>query len=215
MPTAVLLAETDVLFCAGVAHALREEPDFTLREPPLRHLDELATALATEAGAIVLVAEALIRNLAQTAGAAASHDCKLVLLTSGALTLEFSELPAIRAVLRKNADSKQLLACLRTVAAGKPWSAAGAETQRKTTGSRILAELSPRELQVMSGVSRGAKNIEIARELKTSEQVIKNMLGRIYDLAGVSDRLELALFVLHHPELAEAARQFGQTSTDR
>ena len=76
----------------------------------------------------------------------------------------------------------------------------------------MLAQLSPRQVKVMSGVSRGAKNVEIARELGTSEQVIKNMLGGIYDLAGVSDRLELALFVLHHPELAEAARHAASTS---
>ena len=206
MPIAVLLAETDVLFCAGVAHALREHSDFDLRQPPLRDLETLETALAGESSSILLAAEALVRNLPHVARVAADRNCKLVLLTAGSLTLEFSELPAIRGVLRKNADSRQLLACLRSVAAGKLCSSATAETLPKTTGARILTQLSPREVQVMSGVSRGAKNVEIARDLGTSEQVVKNMLGRIYDLAGVSDRLELALFVLHHPEMAEAAR---------
>lgn len=194
---------------------LRDQPDFILRQPPVRDLEHLEAGLATESGAIVLVAEHLIRNLAHLARMAAERNCALVLLTAGSLNLEFSELPAIRGVLRKNADAKQLLACLRAVAAGKMWSTAiAAAAPPNTPGSRILAQLSPREVRVMSGVSRGAKNIEIAHDLETSEQVIKNMLGRIYDLVGVSDRLELALFVLHHPELAEAAREAGQTSPE-
>ena len=39
----------------------------------------------------------------------------------------------------------------------------------------------------------------------TSEQVAKNVLRSVYDKIGVSDRLELALFVLHHKTLAQAA----------
>ena len=37
--------------------------------------------------------------------------------------------------------------------------------------------------------------------------MIKNYLRSIYDKTGVSDRLELALFTIHHRVLAEAAAQ--------
>jgi hypothetical protein len=37
--------------------------------------------------------------------------------------------------------------------------------------------------------------------------VVKNYLRSIYDKTGVSDRLELALFTIHHRALAEAAEQ--------
>jgi hypothetical protein len=46
--------------------------------------------------------------------------------------------------------------------------------------------------------------------------VIKNYLRSIYDKSGVSDRLELALFTIHHRALAEAAARAGhllQTKT--
>jgi DNA-binding NarL/FixJ family response regulator len=46
--------------------------------------------------------------------------------------------------------------------------------------------------------------------LKTKEQVIKNYLRSIYDKTGVSDRLELALFTIHHKVLAEAAARVGE-----
>jgi hypothetical protein len=39
--------------------------------------------------------------------------------------------------------------------------------------------------------------------------VIKNYLRSIYDKTGVSDRLELALFILHHRVLAAAAAAVG------
>ena len=56
---------------------------------------------------------------------------------------------------------------------------------------------------------QGCKNKEIASQLGTKEQVIKNYLRSIFDKTGVSDRLELALFTLHHRVLAEAAAHAG------
>jgi DNA-binding NarL/FixJ family response regulator len=41
------------------------------------------------------------------------------------------------------------------------------------------------------------RNKEIASQLGTTEQVIKNYLRKIYDKLGVSDRLELALYWLN------------------
>jgi DNA-binding NarL/FixJ family response regulator len=41
------------------------------------------------------------------------------------------------------------------------------------------------------------RNKEIACQLGTTEQVIKNYLRKVYDKLGVSDRLELALYFLH------------------
>ena len=32
----------------------------------------------------------------------------------------------------------------------------------------------------------------------TTEQVVKNYLRKVYDKLGVSDRLELALYCMHH-----------------
>jgi len=39
--------------------------------------------------------------------------------------------------------------------------------------------------------------------------VIKNYVGSIYDKAGVGDRVELALFTIHHRVLAKAAAEVG------
>ena len=65
--------------------------------------------------------------------------------------------------------------------------------------------LTPREVQVAALVYEGMTNREIGQSVGTTEQVIKNYLRNVYDKIGVSDRLELALFTIHHRILAEAA----------
>jgi DNA-binding NarL/FixJ family response regulator len=62
------------------------------------------------------------------------------------------------------------------------------------------------------------RNKEIASQLDTTEQVIKNYLRKIYDKFGVADRLELALYCLHkkivkadpgEAAISQAARQIA------
>jgi DNA-binding CsgD family transcriptional regulator len=64
-------------------------------------------------------------------------------------------------------------------------------------------------MRIVALIVQGCKNREIATRLKTTEQVIKNYLRSIYDKTGVSDRLELALFTIHHRVLAAAAADVG------
>jgi len=72
---------------------------------------------------------------------------------------------------------------------------------------RVRERLSPKELSIIGLLLKGYKNREIAEELHNSEQVIKNYLHSIFDKTGVSDRLELALFAMHHQLLSESAVQ--------
>jgi len=58
--------------------------------------------------------------------------------------------------------------------------------------------LSNKEVAIISCITRGMRNKEIAYQVGTTEQVIKNYLRKIYDKLGVSDRLELALYCLHN-----------------
>ena len=76
-------------------------------------------------------------------------------------------------------------------------------------GARVRDRLTPKEMQIVALIVQGRKNKDIAAQLNTKEQVIKNYLRSIYDKIGVSDRLELALFTLHHRVLAEAAAKAG------
>jgi DNA-binding NarL/FixJ family response regulator len=72
-------------------------------------------------------------------------------------------------------------------------------------GLRVRDRLTAKELRIVALIVQGYKNKEIASQLGTTEQVIKNYLRNVYDKIGVSDRLELALFTIHHRILNEAA----------
>jgi DNA-binding NarL/FixJ family response regulator len=116
----------------------------------------------------------------------------------------------VEGIVLRSVAAAQLVHCLRRVAAGERCvqQATGKAVQAPDrVGARVLQRLTPKELQIVSLVAEGAKNREIADQLGTKEQVVKNYLRSIYDKTGVSDRLELALFTIHHPALNQAAEQ--------
>ena len=54
--------------------------------------------------------------------------------------------------------------------------------------------LTRKEVVVMNHVRNGLRNKEIAHELNTTEQVIKNCCGKIYKKLKIHSRLELAVY---------------------
>ena len=54
----------------------------------------------------------------------------------------------------------------------------------------------------MGAIVDGAANKDIGKAFGLSEQTVKNHLSNIYDKLGVSTRLELALYAVHHRLLA-------------
>jgi DNA-binding CsgD family transcriptional regulator len=71
--------------------------------------------------------------------------------------------------------------------------------------------LTPKEALIVSCVTQGMKNKEIALRVGTTEQVVKNYLRKVYDKLGVADRLELALYCLNH-RVVEGVGQAKQTA---
>ena len=63
---------------------------------------------------------------------------------------------------------------------------------------RERSPLSQREREIVALVAQGFKNKEMAEKMFISEQTVKNHLHNIFDKLGVSDRLELALYAIHH-----------------
>ena len=100
-----------------------------------------------------------------------------------------------------------MVECLRKVVAGETWldsqgirwvMQAYRSQGNRPTGSRPKVQLTPKETLIVSCVTQGMKNKEIALRVGTTEQVVKNYLRKVYDKLGVADRLELALYCLNH-----------------
>lgn len=61
--------------------------------------------------------------------------------------------------------------------------------------SRRLAELSPREKEVLNSIAQGANNREIAARLYISEKTVKNHITNILSKLNLRDRTQAALLV--------------------
>ena len=113
----------------------------------------------------------------------------------------------VRGVVPRSISPDLLVKCVRKIAAGETWIdnqsiswVIDAYRAQATmlTNPRTQPRLSEKELAIIGCITRGMRNKEIAYQIGTTEQVIKNYLRKIYDKLGVSDRLELALYCLHH-----------------
>jgi DNA-binding NarL/FixJ family response regulator len=113
----------------------------------------------------------------------------------------------VQGIVSRSISPDLLVKCVRKVAAGETWldnqgvnwMLEAYRTQAsQLTSPRPKTRLSDKELLIISCVTQGMRNKEIAVELGTTEQVVKNYLRKIYDKLGVSDRLELALYCIHH-----------------
>ena len=114
----------------------------------------------------------------------------------------------VRGIVTKETATTVLLDCIRTVVAGELWvdrdavrdmaAALQLHPARRRPGTGLTA----RELDIVAAIVDGASNREIAGQCGLSEQTVKNHLQRIFDKLGVSTRLELASYAVHHKLLA-------------
>ncbi len=111
-----------------------------------------------------------------------------------------------RGVVLKQSATDLLLKSILKVQSGEIWldNRMTAEVMRAFSKSsesgprREKPLLSDREREIVQLVAQGFRNREIGEKLFISEQTVKNHLHNIFDKLGVSDRLELALYALHH-----------------
>jgi DNA-binding NarL/FixJ family response regulator len=145
-------------------------------------------------------------------------DAKLIVQvveTDEANTVELYR-RGVRGVVSRSIAPDLLIKCVRKIAAGETWIdnqsinwvIEAYRSQAATlTNPRVQPKLSPKELAIIGCITRGMRNKEIAYQIGTSEQVIKNYLRKVYDKLGVSDRLELALYCLHHQILKKYVQE--------
>jgi len=206
----LILADNQAIFRAGAARVLAVEDDMRIvaqcdDAPRLLH------AIDSFRSAIVLFGSSLRLDVTDVLNRAAASSSRAVLIVENAEQVAPDLLLRLDGVICRNIGGPELVECVRRVARGIRYvMKSGAETQSvDAVGARVRDRLTPKEMQIVALIVQGCKNKEIAAHLNTKEQVIKNYLRSIYDKTGVSDRLELALFTIHHRILAEAAARAG------
>ncbi len=206
----VILADTQAIFRAGLRKIFALEDDIRV----VGQAETVAQTLSAvkKFSADVLIFESALAPNPVEAVVDLMRQCseiRIVVVTPGAeeeLTLELFR-RGVHGIVSREVEPELLVECLRKVASGQTWldsqgvrwvMEAYRNQHSRPAGSRPKVQLTPKETLIVSCVTQGMKNKEIAIRVGTTEQVVKNYLRKVYDKLGVADRLELALYCLNH-----------------
>jgi len=209
-PIKILIADSQAIYRVGIRKIFALEDDLRVVAQAESLGQTLAAASRFEPD-VVLMESAMSPN---PAGAVAEvqkrvPNAKLIIIAGESDeddTVEYLR-RGVRGIIKRSVAPELLTKCVRKVAEGETWLdnqgvnwvIEAYRTQTAHPGAaKPKGRLTDKELLIVACVTQGMKNKEIAIEVGTTEQVVKNYLRKVYDKLGVSDRLELALYCIHH-----------------
>jgi DNA-binding NarL/FixJ family response regulator len=213
----VVLADTQAIYRVGIRKIFAVEDDIRV-VAQAENLQGLLMALDRYPTDVVLLEGNMVLSAAEAIPEILRHAPEVKLIVQVVETSESNIVDlyrrGVRGVISRSIPPDLLVRCVRKIAQGETWIdnqsiswviEAYRAQANQLTNPRLQPRLSPKELEIITCVTQGMRNKEIAYQLGTTEQVVKNYLRKIYDKLGVSDRLELALYCLHHQILKQQA----------
>jgi DNA-binding NarL/FixJ family response regulator len=204
----IILGDNQAIFRAGVAKMLATEDDCRVIAQCSENA-QLYELILRFPGAQVIFAAALKPDLPLLAARLESAKSRAIVILENGQQSEPFQIPAIYGCVYRTSTGSKLIDSVRRVALGERLQEEpevfSEPLEEDQVGARVRDRLTPKEMQIVALLVQGNRNKEIALRLHTTEQVIKNYLRGIFDKTGVDDRLELALFTIHHRTLATAA----------
>jgi two-component system nitrate/nitrite response regulator NarL len=206
----IILADSQAIYRVGIRKIFALEDDLRV-VAQADSLDNLRAAVERYPSDVVLLEGALISHSPSAIAeilriAPAAKVIIQAVANDESHTVELYR-SGVRGIISRSISPDLLVRCVRRIAAGETWIDNQSvnwviEAYRAQAAALVSPKsqprLSPKELAIIGCITQGKRNKEIAFQLGTTEQVIKNYLRKIYDKLGVSDRLELALYCLHN-----------------
>ena len=206
----VILADSQAIYRVGIRKVFALEDDLRV-VAQADSLENLRLAVERYPTDVVLLEGSLLTGTANIIPdlLRSAPDVKVIVQAVAADENQTVELyrRGVRGIVSRSISPDLLVRCVRRIAAGETWIDNQSvswviEAYRAQASAlvnpRVQPKLSPKEMAIITCITQGKRNKEIAYQLGTTEQVIKNYLRKIYDKLGVSDRLELALYCLHN-----------------
>jgi len=208
-PLRILMADKQTIFREGLSNVLSKQPGLEVvagaadgKEVLKLAADLKPDLLLLDFSLPVYSAIDVIRRLA-----GASRVIVLAGAQEKAWICDLFRVGARGVVLRES-PTGVLIKAILSVAKGMYWNLdhgigevevvlREVERGQKPTAPKTFG-LTARELEIISAVVSGHSNRQIAERMSISEGTIKHHLTNIFDKLGVFNRLELALFAIHH-----------------
>ncbi|MES2221015.1 MAG: response regulator transcription factor [Acidobacteriota bacterium] len=217
----ILLADSQAIYRVGIRKIFAVEDDMRV-VAQAENYPGLLAALERYPSDIVLLDGGMISGQAEAIPDMLKRapNAKLIVQVSENSETFIVDLyrRGVRGVISRSISPDLLIRCVRKIADGETWIdnqsvswviEAYRTEANNLTNPKLQPRLSPKELSIIGCVTQGMRNKEIAYKIGTTEQVVKNYLRKIYDKLGVSDRLELALYCLHHQLLKQPSVNTG------
>jgi DNA-binding NarL/FixJ family response regulator len=222
----VAIADDHALFRQGLRTLLDAEPDLQVIGEATNGAEAVALVRETRPDVLLLdLAMPLLGGLeALTEIVNLRVHCRVILLTADIDRSQIIQALrcGARGVVTKHSACQLLCKSIRAVMAGEYW--VGRDTvsdlveylnkQMAAGSTRERFGLTSRELQIVREVVEGSTNREIAQRFQLSEDTVKHHLSNVFDKLGVYNRLEMALYVIHH-QLLEPNPTSGEEPAPR
>jgi len=204
MPIRIVIADDSPVFRRGLRYLLEADPALTVLGEATCGPETLS--LARELNPDILLIDIFMGQLgglnllqALASGAPGVKTILVVGAIDHTQLVQAMQL-GIKGLILKNADPAIYPKAIHRVQGGELWVSRDLLTewaQFNAQASRKF-ELTPRELEIIAEVLAGSSNKQIAEKLGITVDTVKRHLNNIFDKLGLSTRLELSLFALHH-----------------
>jgi len=217
---AILIADDHPIFRGGLRALIETEPGFKLAGEAVD--GEQAVVLTRQLKPHILLLDLAMPKLGglDVVKELSPHpplDTRIIILTAAIDDSQIAEALRLgaRGIILKDTATQLLIKAVRCVVNGEFWVGRGnveglvqalqmAHTMQPEDPVKKFA-LTAREMEVLTAIVEGYSNKEIAKRYKISEQTVKHHLSSIFGKVGVSNRLELALFSVHHQLVGKRA----------
>jgi DNA-binding NarL/FixJ family response regulator len=219
--TGVLICDDQGLVRVGLRKILEVEPDLEVVGEAVDGAQAVAAAARLHPDVVLMdIRMPVLDGISATRRIVADRPVThvLILTTFGLDTYVYDALRAgASGFMLKDAPPEELAAAVRIVARGDALLApavtrgvieefARIPRPRRTNEPAEVAELTPRERQVLDLLVRGLSNTEICRSLVISDATAKTHEARILQKLGVRDRVQVVIYAYERGLVMPPAR---------